>query len=134
MRVYRVEADDGTGPYRRIYTLVYYGQPVERLARLLESHNAPRHPGPVADGMPRVSRNYYYGFVDLAALWRWFGTEIDMTNGLLCWFNVVEYRCVSKRVVGRSGQCAFRKPPLKRGRVLTIPEIMAARPSRSDND
>lgn len=131
MKVYRVEADDGTGPYRRIHTLVCQGQPVGRLARSLENHDAPRHPGPAVDGMFRVNWDYCYGFVDLAALWRWFGTEIDMTNGLLCWFNVVEYRCVSKRVVGRSGQCAFIKPALKPGRLLTVQEVMAA---RSDND
>lgn len=133
MKVYRVETVDGGGPYTVGYAMLDEGQPVRRLVNSMDKHTAPRQPSPAVDGMPMTSSRYHFGFVDLAALWHWFETEIDMTNGLLCWFDVVEYRCVSKRVIGKSGQCAFIKPPLKPGRVLTIPEIMAARPSRSDN-
>lgn len=132
--MYRVETADGVGPYNGMYTLLFKQPAVRQLVRRLEDHDAPLQPLPAFDGMPLTSSRYHFGFVDLAALWRWFETEIDMTDGLLCWFDVVEYRCVSKRVIGKSGQCAFIKPPLKPGRVLTIPEIMAARPSRSDND
>lgn len=148
MKVYRVETADGVGPYSGMYTLLFKQSAACRLVRRMEDHDAPRQPSPAIDGMPLAfdgmpltfdgmpltSSRYHFGFVDLAALWRWFETEIDMTDGLLCWFDVVEYRCVSKKIVGNSGQCAFIKPPLKPGRVLTIPEIMAARPSRSDND
>lgn len=134
MKVYRVETADGVGPYNGMYTLLFKQPAVRQLVRRLEDHDAPLQPLPAIDGMPLTNSRCRFGFVDLAALWRWFETEIDMTDGLLCWFDVVEYRCVSKRVIGKSGQCAFIKPPLKRGRVLTIPEVMAARPSRSDND
>ncbi|MCK6508203.1 hypothetical protein L6R53_33395, partial [Myxococcota bacterium] len=117
MKVYRVETADGVGPYRQMYTLSFKQPAARRLVRRLEDHDAPRQPSPALDGMPLTNSHYRFGFVDLAALWRWFEIEIDMTNGLLCWFDAVEYRCVSNRVIGRSGQCAFRKPPLKRGRV-----------------
>lgn len=130
MRVYRVETDDGTGPYLAVYNLAFAGHPVNRLVREIERHqNDPARPAPWDDAI-RPSSCYHYAFVNLDALWRWFGNAIDIPyNGLLVYFNVVEYRVKDGDYqVGRSGQVAFLRPLVESRRILTIAEVINARP------
>lgn len=130
MRVYRVETDDGTGPYSAVYNLAFAGHPVNRLVREIERHqNDPARPAPWDDAI-RPNIGYHYAFVSLDALWRWFGNAIDIPcNGLLVYFNVVEYRVRNGDCqVGRSGQVAFFRPPITSRRILTIAEVINARP------
>ena len=106
MRVYRVEDQQGRGPYR--------------LNDTLRSKNGDLydHPGPASDGSPELSlhsysdeiRKYHFGFSSLASLGQWFHCPIinaRLRRNHNCRVSV--YEVDRKHVVEGNRQTIFKR-------------------------
>ena len=100
--VYRVERDDGAGPYR---TLTYENIHDDDYS---ETYRGGRRPSPWDDGLERVQESDYFAFVSLCQLRYWFN-ERDRTLLASHGFHIAVYR-VATHLVRRGGcQCIFCK-------------------------
>jgi hypothetical protein len=111
VHVYRYEhKKSGAGPYRCI--------PQYLIRKMSDAHNDDVHPSPwhhdepftKLEGGYKVRKKYVFGFATYGDLLYWFKgwhTELRKRGFVIKRYNVRKKNVV----VGKSGQCAFRKKP-----------------------
>ncbi len=104
MLVYRIEMEDGTGPY---------SGPDEVYDALTFTQASPNHPPPGKDGLQGSEGTHKYALPTLDALFTWFEgaklAEVLAENG----YGIAVYRCLETPKKGKI-QIAFRPEKARR--------------------